>query len=71
MHIDSTRLAASSFEQWSSLLQAEPALLDSALEKLEGTVRSIREALMRRDERALKKVWESAREWRRAAEPAP
>jgi prephenate dehydrogenase len=67
---DTTRLAASSFEQWSSLVQAQPAVLDAALAKLEHNVASIREALARGDQRALRKIWESAREWRRAAEPS-
>jgi prephenate dehydrogenase len=66
---DSTRLAASSFEQWSSLVQAQPKLLDAALAKLQNNIGSIREALARGDERALRKLWESAREWRRSAEP--
>ncbi|MDB4910246.1 MAG: prephenate dehydrogenase [Gemmatimonadetes bacterium] len=66
---DTTRLAASAFEQWSSLVQAQPAALDAALTKLEHNVASIREALARGDQRALRKLWDSAREWRRAAEP--
>lgn len=67
---DTTRLAASAFEQWSSLVRAEPALLDAALAKLQGTVGTIREALTRGDARALETVWNSAREWRRATEPS-
>jgi prephenate dehydrogenase len=66
---DTTRLAASAFEQWSSLVQAQPAVLDAALAKLEHNVASIREALARGDQRALRTLWESAREWRRSAEP--
>jgi prephenate dehydrogenase len=66
---DATRLAASSFDQWSSLLQAQPTVLDAALAKLESNIGSVRHALARGDERALRKLWESAREWRRAAEP--
>jgi prephenate dehydrogenase len=68
---DTTRLAASAFEQWSALVQAQPEVLDAALAKLQSNVASIREALARGDERALRKLWESAREWRRAAEPQP
>lgn len=67
---DTTRLAASPFDQWSSLVQSQPAVLDAALARLQGNVTSIREALARGDQRALRKVWESAREWRRSAEPA-
>ena len=67
---DTTRLAGSSFEQWVALLQAQPAVLDSALARLETTVASIRNALERRDERSLRALWDSAREWRRAAEPS-
>jgi prephenate dehydrogenase len=67
---DTTRLAASAFEQWSSLVQAQPAMLDAALAKLEHNVASIREALSRGDQYALRTIWESAREWRRAAEPS-
>jgi prephenate dehydrogenase len=66
---DTTRLAASAFEQWSSLVQAQPALLDAALAKLQHNIGSIRESLAKGDERALRKLWESAREWRRSAEP--
>jgi prephenate dehydrogenase len=66
---DVTRLAASAFEQWSSLVQAQPVLLDGALAKLEGTVASLRAALSRGDQRALREIWNSAREWRRGAEP--
>jgi len=66
---DTTRLAASSFEQWSSLVKAQPMVLTAALGKLEHSIASIREALARGDERALRKLWDSAREWRRAAEP--
>jgi len=67
---DTTRLAGSSFEQWVALLQAQPAVLDSALARLETTVASIRNALERRDERSLRALWDSAREWRRAADPS-
>ena len=66
---DTTRLAASAFEQWSSLVQAQPKVLDAALAKLESNVAGLRAALSRGDQRALKKIWEAAREWRRAAEP--
>jgi prephenate dehydrogenase len=66
---DTTRLAASGFDQWSSLLQAQPKVLDAALAKLENNIGSVREALARGDQRALRKLWDSAREWRRAAEP--
>ena len=67
---DTTRLAASAFEQWSSLVQAQPAVLDAALAGLEQNVASIRLALARGDERALRTIWDAAREWRRAAEPS-
>jgi prephenate dehydrogenase len=67
---DSTRLAASSFDQWSALVRAEPALLDAALRRLESSVASVRDALATDDERALKSIWESARAWRREAEGA-
>ena len=66
---DTTRLAASAFEQWSSLLQAQPKVLDAALAKLENNIGSVRHALAHGDQRALRKLWDSAREWRRAAEP--
>ncbi|MBK5189345.1 MAG: prephenate dehydrogenase [Gemmatimonadaceae bacterium] len=65
---DTTRLAASAFDQWSSLVHAQPAVLDAALAGLQGTVARIRDALARGDQRALEQVWESAREWRRSAE---
>ena len=67
---DTTRLAASAFAQWSTLLQAQPAVLDAALARLEETIASIRDALSRGDQRALGKIWHSAREWRREAEPS-
>lgn len=67
---DATRLAASAFEQWSSLVHAQPALLDAALAQLQANVGSIRDALTGGDARALRKIWDSAREWRRSAEPA-
>jgi prephenate dehydrogenase len=66
---DTTRLAASAFEQWASLLQAQPAVLDAALARLQGSISSVRDTLARGDQRALRKIWDSAREWRRAAEP--
>jgi prephenate dehydrogenase len=67
---DSTRLAASNFDQWSSLVQAQPAVLDVALARLQGSVASIRDALARGDQPALRKIWDAARAWRRAAEPS-
>jgi prephenate dehydrogenase len=67
---DTTRLAASTFEQWSSLVRAQPAVLDAGLARLEHTVADIREALARGDQRALRKIWDAARDWRRAAEPS-
>jgi prephenate dehydrogenase len=66
---DTTRLAASTFDQWSSLLQAQPAMLDAALARLENEVAGIREALSHEDQRALQRIWNSARDWRRSAEP--
>jgi prephenate dehydrogenase len=66
---DTTRLAASAFEQWVSLLKARPVVLDEALVQLETSIASIRDALRRGDEGALRELWDSAREWRRAAEP--
>lgn len=67
---DTTRLAASAFEQWSSLLRAQPDVLDAALEKLERSVAALREALTHEDQRPLAKLWEAAREWRRSVERA-
>jgi prephenate dehydrogenase len=66
---DTTRLAASAFEQWMSLLKAQPVVLDEALVRLETSISSIRDALRRGDEQALRTIWDAAREWRRAAEP--
>jgi prephenate dehydrogenase len=66
---DTTRLAASAFEQWSSLLQAQPKVLDAALAKLQSNIGDLRAALAHGDQRALRKLWDAAREWRRAAEP--
>ncbi|MBA2683848.1 MAG: prephenate dehydrogenase [Gemmatimonadaceae bacterium] len=67
---DTTRLAASAFEQWSSLVTAQPEVLDGALTKLERSVAELREALSHDDQRALRKIWDAAREWRRGAEPS-
>ncbi|MEO7039496.1 MAG: prephenate dehydrogenase [Gemmatimonadaceae bacterium] len=66
---DITRLAASAFEQWSALVQAQPAVLDAALAKLESSVGALREALTHGDQRALRKIWDAARDWRRRAGP--
>lgn len=65
---DTTRLAASAFEQWVSLLQAQPRALDDALAALQGSIAAIREALAKGDQRALRRIWDAARDWRRAAE---
>jgi hypothetical protein len=51
-------------------MQAQPAVLDVALARLQGNVASIRDALARGDQPALRKVWDAARAWRRAAEPS-
>jgi prephenate dehydrogenase len=67
---DTTRLAASEFEQWVALLQAQPVVLDSALARLATTIANIRHSLTQRDEHALRQLWDTAREWRRAAEPS-
>ena len=66
---DTTRLSASAFEQWAELLKAQPAVLETALARLEATVADIRHALAQDDQRGLRQLWDSAREWRRAAEP--
>ena len=65
---DSTRLAASAYEQWSTLVRAEPTVLAHALSELESHVAEIRHALGERDDAALRAIWESARAWRRDAE---
>jgi len=65
---DTTRLAASAFEQWASLLQAQPRVLDDGLAALQASIAAIRDALAKGDQRALRKIWDAAREWRRAAE---
>ena len=65
---DITRLAASSFDQWSSLVQSQPQVLDAAMEKLGRSIAEMREALSHADQRALRKLWNSARDWRRNAE---
>jgi prephenate dehydrogenase len=67
---DTTRLAASAFEQWSALVQAQPEVLDAALARMQESLASIRDALASGDQRALGRIWSSAREWRRAAEPS-
>lgn len=68
---DSTRLAASGFEQWSGLLKAAPADVDGALASLELTIARMRAALAAGDSSELQAIWEPARTWRRNAEPGP
>lgn len=63
---DTTRLAASAFEQWSGIVQAQPAVIDAALARLQATISAIRESLAG-DQRALRESWDAARDWRRAA----
>jgi prephenate dehydrogenase len=53
---DATRLAASAFEQWSALVQAQPPVLDAALARLQSSVAGLREALSRGDQRALQEI---------------
>jgi prephenate dehydrogenase len=65
---DTTRLAASPFEQWAPLVFAHRAELADALAQLERTTASIRTALASDGECALESIWNAAREWRRAAE---
>lgn len=67
---DTTRLAASAFEQWSALVRSQPLLLDAALAKLQLTLGAIRSALASEDQSALREIWSSARHWRRAADSA-
>jgi prephenate dehydrogenase len=67
---DTTRLAASAFEQWVSLLQAQPRALDDALAALQASVGAIRDALANGDQRMLRRIWDAARDWRRSAEPS-
>jgi prephenate dehydrogenase len=65
---DTTRLAASAYEQWSTLVRAEPKVLARALRELESQIADVRHALGKRDDSALRDIWESARAWRRDAE---
>jgi len=65
---DTTRLAASAFEQWVSLLQAQPRVLDEALAALQASIGAIRDALATGDQRMLQRMWDAARDWRRSAE---
>lgn len=67
---DTTRLAASAFEQWVSLLQAQPRVLDDGLAALQASVGTIRDALAKGDQRMLRRIWDAARDWRRSAEPS-
>jgi hypothetical protein len=45
-------------------------MLDAALARLQSEVAGLREALSHGDQRALQKIWSSARDWRRSAEPS-
>ena len=53
---DTTRLAASAFDQWSGILQAHPATLDCALARLESTIADVRTSLATGDQRALRDI---------------
>ncbi len=61
---DTTRLAASAFDQWSGIMQAHPVVLDDALARLESTIAQLRASLATGDQRALREIWEAARTWR-------
>jgi hypothetical protein len=50
-------------------LRAQPKVLDAALARFESNIGSVRHALAHDDQRALRKLWDAARDWRRAAEP--
>jgi len=65
---DSTRLAASPFEQWAPLVFAHPAPLADALAQLERTIAGVRAALASASQSELESIWSAARAWRRGAE---
>ena len=68
---DTTRLAASAFEQWSALVRSQPVLLDTALAGLQRTLGELRAALTSEEQSALRQIWSAARDWRRDADRAP
>lgn len=68
---DTTRLAASTFEQWRPLLGAAPRELGEALRSLEDHLARIREAVERNDRAALAELWAGAETWRRGAASTP
>ena len=67
---DTTRLAMSSLDMWQPILERAPAATVAGLRALESNVHRLRVALEDRNWNDLRELWESAREWRVAAEQA-
>ena len=65
---DTTRLAMSPLEMWQPILERAPAATLEGLRVLESNVHRLRVALEEKNWNDLRDVWESAREWRVAAE---
>ncbi|HEX5438559.1 MAG TPA: prephenate dehydrogenase/arogenate dehydrogenase family protein [Gemmatimonadaceae bacterium] len=65
---DTTRLAASPFEQWRPLLAAAPGDLAAALRVLEARLQELRQVVEHPDTAALAAFWSSARAWRQEME---
>ena len=67
---DTTRLAASPFEQWRPLLAAASGDVTAALRALEQQLGRLRAAVETDDAEALAELWSAGRAWRRTAEHA-
>ena len=65
---DTTRLAMSTLDMWQPILERAPAATLEGLRVLESNVHRLRVALEEKNWNDLRELWESAREWRVAAE---
>src|SRR5690242_10806833 len=65
---DTTRLAMSPLDMWQPILERAPAATLAGLRALESNVHRLRVALENQNWNELRELWESAREWRSAAE---
>ena len=67
---DTTRLAMSPLDMWQPILERAPAATLAGLRALESNVHRLRVALEDQNWGDFRELWESAREWRIAAEKA-
>jgi len=67
---DATRLAMSPLDMWQPILERAPAATLAGLRAFESNVHRLRVALENQNWGDVRELWESAREWRTAAERA-